>query len=617
MEKNIKRRKCFLAMLTGMLAVSGSSAALSGQFLSAGLTDVMAADQQSISTVNGIAVFGTGTASITITGNQGQTLAGKQFNVYKLFYVEKSISGESVKYIFNPEYEQGVKKIVSAALSTEENKISEDQITERKAVEYIQSLKQDSKAFRYFVEDIRQALVETKAVSQKVEVTDTDGTNSVHLQGLEYGYYIVDEVSAVEDTHSAGSLCMVNTASPDGEIFIKSDYPDVNKKIQEDDENTQIKNQERWNDIGDFEIGQNVPYKFESSVPDMNGYSTYYYAWHDKMDDALTFLPDTVQIKIVGDDGAGSEKQYILDADEYQIKTSEIQDETFQIIVDDLKKITDREFGTKNDQGQVVYGQKVILTYDAVLNDAAADRTGRPGFENDVRLEFSNDADSDHKESTGLTPWDTVVCFTYKINVEKINEHNKKLEGAKFRLYSDKHCKNEIYVKKSEDGYIVINRDSAGGNDHEGGEVPDNAVEMVSSKSGTFIIYGLDSGTYYLKETDAPQGYRLLENTIIISINPAFTDDRDNYVKGMSATEEILQKLDASVKIGGFFNSFTKSDDQKLTTNVQDGSSNLAVINKIGKKLPVTGTSAVLIMLTAGAGMMTWAVAKGRNKMDE
>ncbi|MFR3347942.1 MAG: SpaA isopeptide-forming pilin-related protein [Mediterraneibacter faecis] len=27
---------------------------------------------------------------------------------------------------------------------------------------------------------------------------------------------------------------------------------------------------------------------------------------------------------------------------------------------------------------------------------------------------------------------------------------------------------------------------------------------MVSDANGTFHIYGLDSGTYYLKETDAP-----------------------------------------------------------------------------------------------------------------
>ena len=64
---------------------------------------------------------------------------------------------------------------------------------------------------------------------------------------------------------------------------------------------------------------------------------------------------------------------------------------------------------------------KIVLTYQATLNEKAAKNTGRPGFENDVRLEFSNDPDSAVRGSTGYTPWDTVVCFTYKINALKSN----------------------------------------------------------------------------------------------------------------------------------------------------------------------------------------------------
>ncbi|MFR3347939.1 MAG: hypothetical protein ACLTSC_00830 [Mediterraneibacter faecis] len=29
---------------------------------------------------------------------------------------------------------------------------------------------------------------------------------------------------------------------------------------------------DRWNDIGDYEIGQTVPYMYTSNVPDINGY---------------------------------------------------------------------------------------------------------------------------------------------------------------------------------------------------------------------------------------------------------------------------------------------------------------------------------------------------------
>ena len=94
-----------------------------------------------------------------------------------------------------------------------------------------------------------------------------------------------------------------------------------------------------------------------------------------------------------------------------------------------------------------------MLTYQAILNEKAAKNTGRPGFENDVRLEFSNDPDSAVRGSTGYTPWDTVVCFTYKINALKSNNHGQSLENARFRLYSDVGLKNEVYVKQGEGGY--------------------------------------------------------------------------------------------------------------------------------------------------------------------
>ena len=85
---------------------------------------------------------------------------------------------------------------------------------------------------------------------------------------------------------------MVSTANPSAEMQVKSDYPSVIKKIQEDDQNPNLTDPDGWNDIGDYEIGQTVPYKYESNIPNMNGYKNYYYAWHDKMDKALTFKPE-------------------------------------------------------------------------------------------------------------------------------------------------------------------------------------------------------------------------------------------------------------------------------------------------------------------------------------
>lgn len=610
--------------LVGTMALTGLSTVAVSDMSSQGL--IVQAAGREYTAVNGIVVLGEGSASLTIKGNQTQSLVGKKFKLYKLFNAENSIGGESINYTYNPIYEQAVKTVVAKALQKNVN-----EVTEYMVLDYIQSLNMNPvegtqaeqttegaySTFRYFVESLRDEIENLNITGEIIIANSVRDDNSVLLSGMDYGYYVIDEISEVEGTHSASSLCMVDTANPLAQIKIKSDYPNVIKKIQEDDSSNDITDADGWNDIADYEIGQIVPYKYESNIPNMNGYDTYYYAWHDVMDEALTFQKDSVEIVISGELESGNTKNYKLTKDEYQIVENPVNSETFKVVVENIKSIVDREFNRKNSLNENIYGQSVVLKYNVVLNDKAALRTGRAGFENDVRLEFSNNPDSTGEGSTGYTPWDTVVCFTYKINVLKTNEYNLNLEGAKFRLYSDETCNNEVYVKKSDKGYIVINRDSVGGSDHTGGSEPEDAVEMVSTEDGTFTIYGLDQGTYYLKETEAPDGYRVLVDPIVIQVIPTFTSDRDGYVKGEGATQETLQKLEATAYVKTFYSGILKGEDKVLEADAEDGSMNLNVVNKIGMKLPVTGTSALLILFIAGSGMMICVVISKRKKREQ
>lgn len=587
--------------------------ALAGTMVLSNLTGVTAlasnnlvkeqAGTTTVATKNGVADFGKGTAKISITGNEGQTLVGKEFMVYQLFHAENSAGGESIQYTFNKQYENVLKTVVGKKLGK-----NPQEVTEYMVIDYIQTLNNHKvegtqtpqteegrySKFRFFIEELRDEMKKQGVVGERVNVLDTKADNSIEIAGLTFGYYVVDEVSHVVGQHSASSLCMVNTANPNASIEIKSDYPTVIKKIQEDDNKDTVGNN-GWNDIGDYEIGQTVPYQFLSKVPNMNGYHTYYFAWHDKMDKALTFNPSTVQIVI-----KDKTKEYVLPQAEFKVIENPTKDETFKVEIQDLKKIVDREFNKMNADKENIYGQEILLRFDATLNDNAANDTGRPGFENDVKLEFSNNPDSDGNGSTGETPWDTVVCFTYKLNGLKVNNHNVKLEGAKFRLYSDEKCQNEVYLKKSDLGYIVINRDSIGGTDHTGGTAPAEAVEMVSDDKGEFKIFGLDGGTYWLKETKAPTGYRPILDPIKIEVIPTYTDARNDYVKGDGATDKTLQKLEYVAYIKQFVAGAMKEDTVALDTNIEDGSGNITVINHVGTKLPITGSVLTILMLGAG-----------------
>lgn len=560
---------------------------------------------RSMETLHGAADFQRGNASIVIHGKEGQSLKEKSFRLYQIFNAENAKGGESVQYTINSEYEKSVKMIVGEAIEKEASKV-----TEYEVVDYIQSLNQNQvegaqaeqplegrySSYRYFVEKLRNQLEKDEVGSDEIHVTEVRKDNSIIIEGLDYGYYVADEISDVVGNHASASLCMVTTAAPAADMYVKSDYPSVIKKIQEDDNQEAVGNN-GWNDIADYEIGQRVPYKFESKIPDINGCDAYYYAWHDRMDEALTFQKESVSITIYETSNTQSE-YYTLGNEEFKVVTNPEGEETFRVEIKDLKAIVDREFNHKNAQNENVYGQKVLLTYEAVLNDKASEDTGRPGFENDVRLEFSNNPDSDGEGSTGYTPWDTVVCFTYRLNGLKTNEKGVKLEGAKFRLYSDKALKNEVYVKKIPAGYCVINRDTVGN------EILNESIEIESDQNGNFVIFGLDSGTYYLKETSAPDGYRPLLEPIVLEIKAVFIKDRNNYLKGEGGTEKILQKLDASVFVREFQNGIFKEYTTELETDVQDGAVNMNIVNTTGKKLPVTGSSAMLLLSGMGAVLL-------------
>ncbi|RHS32334.1 isopeptide-forming domain-containing fimbrial protein [Coprobacillus sp. AF09-1A] len=552
---------------------------------------------------------------ITINANVGdngvtQSLAGKKFNVYKIFDAENSAGMESINYTMNPVYEKALKKVTGKD-------------TEYSIIDYIQTMNNNTvinnveapqlnesrySNFRYFIEDLRNEIVAEKA-GPTMTVTVPETAADSYTMDVDFGWYVVDEITPVEGTHSASSLCMVNTANPDVFINIKSDFPVIQKQIREDDSR-----KDGWNDVADFEIGQTVPYRYLTYVPNMNGYSSYYFSMHDRMDEALTFNPESVAVKI-------GDKTLVKDVD-YKVVTEGIpSDETFQIQITDLKATINKYFYPEYEgavpEMEKFYGQKIVVEYNATLNENASNDTGRPGFENDVKLEYSNNPDSDGIGQTGETPWDTVVCFTFRMNGVKVNDQDPevKLEGAKFRLYSDSSCTKEVYVKEAAngDGYTVINHDSV-----KGDEAPAEAVEMVSDKNGIFNIVGLDSQTYYLKETKAPAGYRLLKDPIKIDIKATYDEDnRGNYTKGDGATDKTLQKLEASAHFKEFYTGQYTEYDSSLTTNIETGTLNIKVVNKVGSKLPATGSSMTLLLTVTGTGLMAAALIKRRKEAVE
>ena len=535
---------------------------------------------ENLNTVNGIVGYNNGQAKIRILPNGNQSLVSKQFAVYKLFQAQ--ISNTSINYFYNEEYKDVIEDVVS-------NRLNKDSISEYEVIDYIQSLEDHSSSLRELIEEIRDQLVSQGYSSDTFTVTNTLEDGSIEIQGLQPGYYMIDEITNVQDTHSAASLILLDTADDSCDIQIKSDYPSIIKKIEEDDLNI------GWNDIGDYEIGQSIPYKYETYIPDIKAYNTYKMIFHDIMDEALTFDSDSVQIQI-----SDSEKTYTVPSNQYSI-VENTDNESFIVQISDIKSIIDQQFSNG-------YGQKVLFTYNAYLNEKAKDRSGRAGFENKVALEFSNNPDTDGTNDTGMTPWDSVVCFTYQINAVKTNEENQSLQGAKFRLYRDENGTQEIKLKKVENVYVVMNEDYLSNAESD---------EMISDENGLFNISGLDQGTYYLKETQAPDGYRKIQDSIKIVITPEFTTDRNSYYENQGASDQVLETLSANCEIKQFLNGLLNSGSKALQTDVLTGSIQLKIVNQTGSKLPVTGSSMTLILLAGGSLLMIAGLYNLRKQKNE
>ena len=162
----------------------------------------------------------------------------------------------------------------------------------------------------------------------------------------------------------------------------------------------------------------------------------------------------------------------------------------------------------------------------------------------------------------------------YQLLLHKVNNKDKVLEGAEFTLYGDSSC-TKVLQKK------------------------------VTSKEGTLTFADLTVNTkYYLKETKAPQGYRIPVNadgsSIVYEIYTKSNPENgtfEYYVNGKKYT--------------------SSSGDFAITGTKANRIVNLKVVNQIGLQLPDTGSHATLLLVVMGIGCMTVALWVQRKKGKE
>lgn len=355
------------------------------------------------------------------------------------------------------------------------------------------------------------------------------------------GYYLIKDKDGSLSGSEPYTTYLVSVV---GDVIINpksNDVPEFKKKLK--DTNDSTGDTTGWQDSADYDIGDDIPFRLQGTVSkDIDSYKTYYYAFHDVEEAGLTFDPDSVEV-FVGDEVTGTKI-----TTGYTVDTSPADGCTFEIVFDDLKKVSG-----------VTANSIITVTYKSQLNDSAV--LGAQGNVNKAKLEYSNNP---RGNGTGTTPWDNVIVFTYKVVVNKVDQNRQPLEGAEFTL-----------TKKLKDGTENV--------------IP---MKIDTSNKALFTLSGLDDGVYTLTETVTPAHYNTI-SPITFTVNADHTitweaDPRNTVLTSLSGN--------------------TASGEITFTHNETDGSLTTDVVNNIGTTLPGTGGIGTTIFYVIGGGLMVAAI---------
>lgn len=487
-----------------------------------------------------------GSGKLTITG----TTKGKSITLYQLF---KAVPGEkenTATYTLNDEFSGFFK-------SDEKYKCTGKTGAElsEAARAYVAALTEDTDKAA-FAKEVLDWVLDTQNKGTVADVSETFTTTATNTEitELAYGYYLVypQGASVVGTTEPKTPAMLVPVNDANETIKMKSAYPTVDKTVASDDTPSD----------SDTEIGETVTFTLTSTVPDMTGYESYVFKFVDKLSKGLTFQ-QIEKVTVGGESGInvtqGTENNtYTLTG-----PTPDTEDSTKNVITIEMNNFL-ASYKEK-------VGQEIKVVYTATINkDAVVSGNGAlTGNINEAHVEYSNDP-SNSQETTPSTPVE-VETYTFKFDLHKYaeDEEEKWLDGAEFELYRDQACTNKVkLVEDGTAGYRVMDTTESG-----------VGVKIVTKDTSDITISGLNAGTYYLKETKAPDGYNMLTEPVKITITPTYGEDKK------------LESVIIKYKIG--------NGEEANATNGE-----VMVVNKDGTLLPETGGMGTVLFTVIGGVLL-------------
>ena len=553
----------------------------------------------------------------TLTVNN--TVEGKTLDLYQIFTATKS--GDNVAYTLNSAYEgffqskiEGASTLTGEALSEKAYAYVKEQVGTNGGADTAKTFAKDMLGW---ILDSNNNITATKEVT-------TTATSTV-VSDLAYGYYLVYPKGATDTSTAPGNQTYTSAASlvsitaETATINMKSNYPTVDKKLVstqtpgnnsitvngilnpswesihqgvlgEDDENdfedgiaphggTDEKK------AGNFGIGDTVTYQLTSKVPDMTGYNSYTFKFTDTLSKGLD-LKAILSVKVGNTElkaGKTGNNTYLP-----TYTTNDNGTHTLTISFNDFYN------NFKNRTGETI-----TVVYTATLNKDAV--IGMNPNTNKAVVEYSNDPTTG---GTGTSEPSIVDVHTFDFTIYKYyktttgaTETKNPLAGAEFELYkaneagdaADTNAKINI-VDETKGVYRQATPEEA--------NAGFTSAKIVSDADGKVLVKGLEAGTYYLRETKAPEGYNKLLSDIKVVIEA-------NY----DTTTGKLTNYTVTYTYNG--KPITVTNTDKLT------SPEVPVENKTGAQLPSTGSKGALMVTLAGIvlfGVLTASKAFGKKK---
>ena len=293
------------------------------------------------------------------------------------------------------------------------------------------------------------------------------------------------------------------------------------------------------NDKDNYSSKDEITFTIVADVPRyLPGSVANNYGIMDQLANGLNLVEDS--ITIYGVKGASEE---------------ELPGGAYALEVRDEKSSTVEKGSIPADGFSVLFNYENISSYDSVkiVYKAKLNRNSNmdgTGNKNVAYLRYNNNP---YEDSSYQTQTDSNTVYTYGIDVAKVDKSTQApLTGAEFELLDT--SDEALYFVKTADGtYYQAN---------EGDQ--DATTTLIVDGNGKLYIYGLDVGTYSLKETVAPEGYNIASNPVEVII-------ADDDVNGIL-------------------------DDEDSSTGVYS----LSFPNSEGFTLPVTGGIGTVVFVAGG-----------------